>query len=187
MSNYTISNNNNKILLFTDNLKLSFSILTQLLSCQIELSLKLTNDIKTFNQIPHYYISYSKDYNVNTYHIYIEDNNIYILFNGKYATDDNAVQLTNYFKNNYEILLCQEDLIKLQEELDNEMEKLNKIKKLFNEDKNTFVKLNKDIESNIINVNDINPIFKKKYQFFIDNLSSINDNNKLITLYEKLL
>ena len=186
-SNYTISNNNNKILLFADNLKLCFSILTQLLTCQIELLMKLTNDMKSLNNIPNYFISYSKDYIINTYHIYIKDNNVYIMFNGKYATDDNAIQLTNYFKNNYEMSLYQEDFIKLQEELDNELEKLNKIKKSYYEDKKIFLNINNDIKLNKFNVEDINSIFKKKYQFFIDNLLLIDNNDKLILLYEKIL
>jgi hypothetical protein len=86
-SNYIISNNNSKILFVVDNLKLSFSIITQLLSSQIEI-LKKTNN--SFDYIPHYFISYSKDYIVNSYHIYIENSFIYVYYNNKFATDDNT-------------------------------------------------------------------------------------------------
>jgi hypothetical protein len=49
------------------------------------------------------------------------------------------------------------------------------------------LKIHNDILSNKIDTDGINPIFKKKYEFFIENQSILNNEDKAIKLYEQIL
>lgn len=70
----------------------------------------------------------------------------------------------------------------MQKELTKQLEKLKIMNTSYNNDLEIFNKINKDILDNKITEDDINPVFRNKYDFF--NTSNTKDNN-IITEYEK--
>ena len=180
MQNYIISDNNNNILFILDNIKLCFNIIKNLYSSQIDLLHynKLNNNNNIF---PIYYLTYSIDHTINTYIYKILNNNVLIYLNNEISTDEYSIDFISFFKKKYNY--NKEDIIEIQKELNKQLDKLKIINTSYNNDLEIFNKINKDILDNKIDENDINPIFRNKYEFF--NTSNIQDNNIIIE-YEKI-
>jgi len=103
-----------------------------------------------------------------------------IYFNDEFSTDEYSVDFISFFKKKYNY--NKEDHIEMQKELKKQLEKLKIMNTSYNNDLEIFNKINKDILDNKITKDDINPVFRNKYDFF--NTSNIKDNN-IITEYEK--
>jgi len=112
MQNYIISDNKNNILYILDNIKLCFNIIKYLYSSQLEL---LKNNNLNNIELPNYYITYNKDYNINKYTFKISNNNLLIYYNDELSIDDNTNEIILYFKKKYNY--NKEDLIEMQKEL----------------------------------------------------------------------
>ena len=179
MQNYIISDNHNNILFILDNIKLCFNIIKNLYSSQLDLlhHNKLNNNNNIF---PIYYLTYSKDHTINIYLFKILNNNVLIYFNNEFSTDENSIDFISFFKKKYNF--NKEDLVQMQKELTKQLEKLKIMNTSYNNDLEIFNKINKDILDNKITEDDINPVFRNKYDFF--NTSNTKDNN-IITEYEK--
>ena len=170
MQNYIISDNNNNILFILDNIKLCFNIIKNLYSSQLDLILsnKLNNNIT----LPQYYITYNKDHNINIYLFKILNKNLLVYYNDELSTDEYTENIILHFKKKYKY--NEDDVIEIQKELKKQMEKLKNIKLSYNNDLDTFNKIDDKISS----LDEINPIFRNKYEFF----KSPNNN---IAEYEK--
>ena len=178
MQNYIISDNHNNILFILDNIKLCFNIIKNLYSSQLDLLYH--NKLNNNNIFPIYYLTYSKDHTINIYLFKILNNNVLIYFNDEFSTDEYSVDFISFFKKKYNY--NKEDHIEMQKELKKQLEKLKIMNTSYNNDLEIFNKINKDILDNKITKDDINPVFRNKYDFF--NTSNIKDNN-IITEYEK--
>lgn len=173
MQNYIISDNNNNILFILDNIKLCFNIVKNLFSSQLDLLLYNKLQIK----LPQYYITFNKDYNINTYNFKISNNNLLIYYNNELSTDEYTSDIILYFKKKYNY--NEEDIVEIQKELKKQTEKLIILEKSFNSDFETFKRINHDVISNNISIDDINQIFKKKYEFFTSSNNNIMDYEKI--------
>ena len=65
------------------------------------------------------------------------------------------------------------------------MEKLKNMKKSYNNDLDTFNKINNDVINNKITLDEINPIFRNKYEFFKSSNDNINEYEKKFYLNSK--
>ena len=181
MQNYIISDNNNNILFILDNIKLCFNIIKNLYSSQLDLisSNKLNNNLI----LPQYYITYNKDHNINIYLFKILNKNLLVYYNDELSTDEYTEYIISYFKKKYNY--NEEDVIEIQKELKKQMEKLKNMKKSYNNDLDTFNKINNDVINNKITLDEINPIFRNKYEFFKSSNDNINEYEKKFYLNSK--